>query len=97
MLLAEVNDKLKAKEFLTLPRKLYKNDQNWISPLDDNINAIFDPLRNNYFKHGTCNRWILKDDKGDCIGRIAAFINEHKAYTQKLPTGGFGFFECIKR
>lgn len=95
MILAEVNDTLKSKEFLTLPRKLYRNDQNWISPLDDNINAIFDPLRNNYFKHGTCTRWILKDDKGDCIGRIAAFINEHKAYTQKLPTGGIGFFECI--
>ncbi|MGB3005638.1 MAG: GNAT family N-acetyltransferase [Chitinophagaceae bacterium] len=95
MILAEVNDTLKSKEFLTLPRKLYRNDQNWISPLDDNINAIFDPLRNNYFKHGTCTRWILKDEKGDCIGRIAAFINEHKAYTQKLPTGGIGFFECI--
>lgn len=95
MILAEVNDTPKSKEFLTLPRKLYRNDQNWISPLDDNINAIFDPLRNNYFKHGTCTRWILKDEKGDCIGRIAAFINEHKAYTQKLPTGGIGFFECI--
>jgi GNAT superfamily N-acetyltransferase len=37
----------------------------------------------------------LYDAKGKCIGRIAAFINPKTAYTEKQPTGGMGFFECI--
>ena len=29
------------------------------------------------------------------IGRISAFINRKKAFSEKQPTGGVGFFECI--
>ena len=29
------------------------------------------------------------------MGRVAAFINNKKAYHYEQPTGGIGFFECI--
>lgn len=35
------------------------------------------------------------DDRGQVIGRIAAFINQKKALKEEQPTGGCGFFECI--
>ncbi len=35
------------------------------------------------------------DDKGQIIGRIAAFINYEKANKHPEPTGGSGFFDCI--
>ncbi|MBK6936202.1 MAG: GNAT family N-acetyltransferase [Chitinophagaceae bacterium] len=95
MNIVPVTDISAAKEFLDLPRDIYKNDPNWISPLDNEIKDVFDPSRNNFFSHGECTRWLLKDDKGNCIGRIAAFINNHKAHSQSQPTGGVGFFECI--
>ena len=95
MTVTEVKDKESAKEFISFPRTLYKNDSNFISPLDKDIEAIFNPKRNNYFTHGSCTRWIIKNKKGELTGRIAAFINHHKNKNPDFITGGVGFFESI--
>ena len=95
MTLVEIHDRKTAKQFISFPRKLYKGDPNYIAPLENDIEAIFDPNRNPYFRHGECTRWILLDDNGKVIGRIAAFINNKKATKYEQPTGGIGFFECI--
>lgn len=95
MTIQEVNNKKTAKEFLDLARELYKEDQFWVCPLDKDIEAVFDPKQNVFHSHGSCTRWILKSSEGKLIGRIAAFINEKKAYQGEQPTGGIGFFECI--
>jgi GNAT superfamily N-acetyltransferase len=95
MQLVEVKSKKEAKRFLDVARELYKGDSNWVCPLDNDIEAIFDPARNSYFKHGEAIRWVLEDDKGAVIGRVAAFINNKKAYEFEQPTGGMGFFECV--
>ncbi|HEX5023725.1 MAG TPA: GNAT family N-acetyltransferase [Agriterribacter sp.] len=95
MEILEVNNAANRKSFLDLPKKIYKNDPNWICPLDSDIESVFDPGKNNYFQWGKCNRWILKDEHGKVIGRIAAFINNKKAYGYEVPTGGCGFFECV--
>lgn len=91
----EVSNPRTARQFIDLPKKLYKDDPNWISPLDNEVEAVFDPLRNVFFEHGVCTRWLLLDDSGQLIGRIAAFINYEKAYKYPQPTGGSGFFDCI--
>jgi hypothetical protein len=93
-MILEVNDKKSGKEFLELQRILYKNDPNYISPLDNDIESIFDPKQNNFHSHGICKRWILKKDNS-IIGRIAAFINYEKNKNPDLVIGGIGFFECI--
>lgn len=95
MTVIEVTDKATKKAFLDTARIIYKNDNNWVCPLDNDIEAVFDPLKNNFHKDGKCTRWILKNDNGDLIGRVAAFINNKKAYHYDQPTGGMGFFECI--
>ena len=95
MKVAAVTNAAMAEQFVGLPKTLYKNDPNWICPLDNDIKAIFNPSLNNFYNHGECIRWILKDDKDNFIGRIAAFINKEKAYKNEKPTGGIGFFECI--
>jgi hypothetical protein len=82
-------------DFLNVPRYIYKNDPNWICPLDKDVESVFNKKTNPFFDHGTCQRWVLKDQEGISIGRIAAFINEKKAYQYDQPTGGMGFFECI--
>ena len=38
---------------------------------------------------------MLQDKNGKMIGRIAAFINHKKAFSEKQATGGCGFFECV--
>lgn len=96
MKLIEVVDKKTANEFLMLPVKLYKGEQHWIRPLNNDINNVFDKNKNKYFRNGELIRWILQDNVGKTIGRVAAFINKKTVKKDNdQPTGGMGFFECI--
>lgn len=95
MVLNEVKDKKSKKDFLNIARHIYKNDPVWVCPLDKDIEAVFDPKKNNFHAHGMCTRWILKSGDGRLIGRIAAFINTKKKQSAGMKTGGVGFFECI--
>ena len=72
------------------PRSLYKGDPNFISPLDKEIESVFDPEPNHFYNHGICNRWILKNENVT-IGRIAAFINFEKNKNPELLLGELDF------
>lgn len=95
MNIIRITDRKTRKRFHDTARVIYKNDPVWVCPLDKDIEAIFDPDRNPYFQHGEVDRWILEDNNGKLIGRIAAFIDHNLARTYEQPTGGMGFFECI--
>lgn len=95
MQIVEVNTKKEIKEFIEFPVRLYKNVPEWIRPLDKDIEKVFDKKENKFFRHGECARWILTDNKGKTIGRVAAFINKKTANTTEYATGGMGFFECV--
>ncbi|SMB81935.1 hypothetical protein SAMN00120144_3034 [Hymenobacter roseosalivarius DSM 11622] len=93
MSLLEVSTVRHRRQFLELPARIYQNHPNWISPLDNDTEAVFDARHNPNFRHGTATRWILTDARGTAIGRVAAFVNE--ATTQAdptLPTSVIGFF-----
>ena len=73
MHLVEVKSHRDCKRFVSFPVDLYKNQKQYIRPLDKDIADIFDPVVNKNFERGNCVRWLLfNDDK--IIGRIAAFI-----------------------
>lgn len=96
MKIIEVTTPEDARAFLLFPVRLYKDEPKWIRPLDKDVNSVFDPEQNKTFRHGECVRFLLKNDSGEVIGRVAAFVNEKivkKGNDQ--PTGGMGFFECI--
>lgn len=95
MTIISVNDKETHSAFLNIVETLYQDAPNYIRPLNQDIEKVFDPKQNSFFNHGECIRWILVDEHRKPIGRIAAFINEKKAYQYEVPTGGIGFFECI--
>jgi hypothetical protein len=59
------------------------------------IENTFNPEKNSSLKDGEACRWVLKDNKGNLAGRIAAFFEKKKAAVNRQPTGGIGFFECI--
>ena len=95
MELCEVKDSKSEKEFLEVARVIYKNDTNWVCPLDQDISNIFNPDKNNFYKHGEAIRWILKSKTGQLLGRIGAFVDFNSGNDSDQPTGGCGFFECI--
>ena len=95
MIISEVKTDKERKDFIEISSKIYQKETNWIRPLDKDINAVFDKKLNKAFRKGEVVRWILMD-KGNVIGRIAAFYSK-KAKPEKnnLKVGGCGFFECI--
>ncbi len=95
MRIRRVKDRRTGKLFFNAAGAIYKDDPVWVCPLEREIEAIFDPLKNPYFKHGEADRFILEDDDNKLIGRIAVFIDRNMAFSYDQPTGGTGFFECI--
>jgi len=93
MQVIEVRTDQDKKEFIDFPKELYKGDPFWVCQLDSGIESVFDTTKNHTFKHGEAIRWILKDDNGNIIGRIAAFIDLLRSSANSQPTGGIGYFE----
>ena len=93
--LIEVGSKKTIREFLRFPTRLYKNDKNWIRPLDEDIEKIFDLKKNKLLRKGEAIRWLLHNEKQETIGRIAVFYESSTEKKNGLPIGGIGFFECI--
>jgi len=90
----EVQNTHQKKEFLDFPARLYQHDKNYIRPLDKDINEVFNPEKNKFYKNGQCVRFLFKN-KSETVGKIAVFIN--KSYEQNQPTGGIGFFRLYQR
>ncbi len=95
MRIEAVHDPRTLQHWMRLPWRIYKDDPNWVPHLRQDIEKVFDPARNKLFAQGRAQRWVLYAEDGTAIGRVAAFINPKTAYTEKQPTGGMGFFECI--
>ena len=94
MQLIEVTDRKSKKLFHKVPHIIYRDDPNWICPLEGMVENVFDPQKNPSFKNGEAARWVLLDENKKLLGRIGAFFNRDKAKTFEQPTGGCGFFEC---
>jgi len=98
MQLIEINSSKLIKAFHSLPKLIYKDDENYIAHIRQDIEKIFDRQKNKLYKQGGKSiRWLLEDDDGKIIGRVAAFINPKTRISSQnvRPTGGMGFFECI--
>lgn len=96
MKLVEVNDSRTEKDFLMVNVLMNKGNPEYIRPLDKDIREVFDPNKNKAFRFGKATRWILKDDTGKLIGRIAAFMNKkYRSAGDEFPVGGIGFFDSI--
>ena len=95
MRLIEVKTAADEKQFLDLARNLYKDDPEWICPLDQDIRNIFDPQKSFFFRDGEARRWLMFNDRNEPTGRIAAFYNKKLFRENDRSLGGMGFFESI--
>ena len=93
--LSEVSTRKEIREFHDLPAFINTGDPNWIKPLIKDVEAIFTPSLNTQFRNGEAVRWLLRDDIGTTVGRVAAFYSRKIANAGQMPMGGMGFFECI--
>lgn len=94
MRIIEVTENTTKKLFLQAGKEFYKNDSQWVCHLDNDIERVFDQNINQYYKNGNAKRWILQNDEGKLLGRVAAFYT-HENATNEEKIGGIGFFECV--
>lgn len=95
MQIIPVKSRKTKRAFLDFPRKLYRNDPNFVVPFDGEINKAFNRKVNPYFNHGNAVRWIVVNEKNQPVGRIAAFYDRTKDEADGVLSGGCGFFESI--
>lgn len=56
--LKEVTTRNDAREFLDFAKRLYRDEPNWICPLDQDIERRFDPKYNELLRNGEAIRWL---------------------------------------
>ncbi|MBC7874534.1 MAG: hypothetical protein H7Y01_11085 [Ferruginibacter sp.] len=96
MQLIEVTDAELAKDFIRVNAIINSKNPAYVYPLEKDVYEVFDPEKNKTFRFGEVIRWLLKDEQGNLIGRIAAFVNKkYKSKGDDVPVGGVGFFDSI--
>ncbi len=95
-MIVEVSDRDSKRLFHQVPFHLYAKDDNYIAPLQHEVEGVFDSSVNKVLLEGEAKRWILLNDHAQPIGRIAAFVDHKRNKTLDYNLGGIGFFECIE-
>jgi hypothetical protein len=81
------------KDFYHVPRIIYKNDKNWITPFWTEYKEFF-YKKNPFWSHASTKLFVAYRNN-EIVGRIASFVDELYCKSQKKNIGFFGFFECI--
>ncbi|MEY3874301.1 MAG: hypothetical protein RL363_1022 [Bacteroidota bacterium] len=96
MRVAEVNTPSLEKTFLDLNAIVNEGNPSYIRPLDNEVIQVFDRKKNKLFQHGDAKKWVIQNNAGEAIGRIAAFYyTKYKNKGTDFPVGCVGYFDCI--
>ncbi|MFY8165587.1 MAG: hypothetical protein ACOVJ8_03275 [Sediminibacterium sp.] len=96
MRVAEVNTPSLEKTFLDLNAIVNEGNPAYIRPLDNEVAQVFDRKKNKLFQHGDAKKWVIQNNAGEAIGRIAAFYyTKYKNKGTDYPVGCVGYFDCI--
>ena len=74
MQIIEVTSLFHKQEFLKFPVYLYKEDPNWIRPLDKDVEGVFDEKINKFFRKGKALRWLFFGDDKKLLVRVEELI-----------------------
>ena len=81
--------------FLALPWKIYRDDPNWVPPLESDIREKVDRRKNPFYEHA--DREVFLAFRGqEVVGRVAAILdhNHNSFHNEKVVF--FGLYESLK-
>lgn len=81
-------------EFIRFPWKLYKDDPNWVPPLEMDRMRLIDTEKNPFYTHARLQLFVAERN-GEIVGRIGAIANETHNKLHQDAVGFFGFFDSI--
>jgi hypothetical protein len=92
--IVELNRHKKAdrKRFIRLPFSIYRNDPNWVAPLNMAQHLLL-TNKEPFYEHGETQLYMAVRDGRD-VGRIAAIENKNQNQVHNDKVGFAGFFEC---
>ena len=64
MKIVPVDDPALEKAFLQVPLDINKNNPDFIQPLNQDVESVFDPEKNKLFRRGKAKRWLLLQENG---------------------------------
>ncbi len=93
LVIRPVKSRREKKQFLGLPRTLYKDDPNWIPHLRVDERELVGYARHPYYEQNEIQTFLAYR-RGEVCGRIAALTNGIHVERHNERRGFFGFFEC---
>lgn len=94
LLIRNVASRSEERDFLTLPRTVYREDPYWIPQLHAEVRRALDSARNPYYRTAIVERFVAYRD-GVPVARMSCVVN-HRYFTPgKGYPALFGFFESM--
>lgn len=90
----KVETKKQIELFHQLSFEIYQDYPKWIPSFRFEIEQVFDPGSNDFFKTGECERFLVFDDNTP-VARFAVMNNPDRDKVLEPKMGGFGFIEMI--
>jgi hypothetical protein len=90
----DYQDRQLVRQFLKFPFHIYKDNQQWVPPLETDARHMLDPERNPFFNHGEALFLLALDDVGNVHGRLAVLENRKYNQYNHRCTAFFYLFEC---
>jgi len=78
--------------FHALPFRIYEAFPQWAPPFQFEIEQIFDPETNDFFKDGECERFLVFDEE-QAVARFALMNTPERDKVLEPTMGGIGFIE----
>lgn len=88
------SDRKLEDSFLRFPYDLYKDDRNFIPPIERTQRQLLDSGSAAHIDSGMVCRHFLAYSSGEICGRISAFFNPQLRASDNQPVGAVGLFEC---
>ncbi|MCY1041737.1 N-acetyltransferase [Corallococcus sp. bb12-1] len=80
--------------FIRLPYALYRDDPNWVPPLEMERRDFLDPKKNPFFDYAEVELFLARRGT-EVVGRVAAIKNPRHMEVHGTKEGFFGLFECV--
>lgn len=90
----EISSSADKKKFIRMMWDIYRDDPNWVPPLEMDRAKLIDTKKNPFYQHAKLKLW-LAEQNGKIVGRIGACINDSFIHVQHQQAGFFGFYESV--
>ncbi len=92
----EPTSQYRIQQFIDLPFRIYNGIDQWVPPLVTDTKAIFDQIKNPFYKHSSASFFLAVTDDGSPIGRLAVLNNRNYNNFNHTRTAFFHLFECYQ-